>query len=178
MTEILAGAWGPLIIFGLRIIDVSLATLRMLLTMRNARKLVPLIGLFESLIWVVAVGTAIQNLHSIWHILGYSGGFASGTLVGLWLEGKLAVGLATVRIITTQEKGEEVADALRDRGFGVTEFEGHGRKGRVEMIYTLVRRRQVADVLAVVEHEDPGAFISVEEPRTIRRGWMFSTRRK
>lgn len=178
MTEILGGLWGPFIIFGLRIVDVSLATLRMLLTMRNARKLVPVIGLFESLIWVVAVGTAIQNLHSIWHILGYSGGFATGTLVGLWLEGKLAVGLATVRIITTTEGGEDVAEALRDRGFGVTEFEGHGRKGRVEMIYTLVRRRQVADVLEIVEREDPGAFISVEEPRTIRRGWMFSTRRK
>lgn len=178
MTELFGGMWGPVIIFGLRIVDVSLATLRMLLTMRNARKIVPVIGLFESLIWVVAVGTAIQNLHSIWHILGYSGGFATGTLVGLWLEGKLAVGLATIRIITTSHGGEDVADALRAQGFGVTEFEGHGRQGRVEMIYTLVKRRQIDAVLAVVEREDPGAFISVEEPRTIRRGWMFSSRRK
>ncbi len=177
MTEIFAGAWGPLLIFGLRIIDVSLATLRMLLTMRNARKLVPVIGLFESLIWVVAVGTAIQNLHSVWHILGYSGGFASGTLVGLWLEGKLAVGLATVRIIT-KNSGEEVAEALRDRGYGVTEFEGHGRRGKVELIYTLVKRRQIPAVMEVVERMDPGAFITVEEPRTMRRGWMFPTRRK
>jgi uncharacterized protein YebE (UPF0316 family) len=131
MTEIFAGPLGPLLIFGLRIVDVSLATLRMLLTMRNARKLVPVIGLFESLIWVVAVGTAIQNLHSVWHVLGYSGGFASGTAVGLWLEGKLAVGLATVRVISTSQ-GEAVADALRERGFGVTEFPGYGRQGRVE----------------------------------------------
>ncbi|TVP47879.1 MAG: DUF2179 domain-containing protein [Gemmatimonadales bacterium] len=177
MTELLAGMWGPIIIFGLRIVDVSLATVRMLLTMRNARKAVPLIGFFESLIWVIAVGTAIQNLHSIWHILGYSGGFASGTLVGIWLEGKMAVGLATVRIIT-RTSGEEVADALRDRGFGVTEFEGHGRKGQVALIYTLVKRRQIESVLAEVERNDPGAFISVEEPRIIRRGWMFPVRRK
>ncbi|CAN5696925.1 DUF2179 domain-containing protein [soil metagenome] len=177
MTDILASMWGPLIIFGLRIVDVTLATVRMLLTMRNARKAVPIIGFFESLIWVVAVGTAIQNLHSIWHILGYSGGFASGTLVGLWLEGKMAVGLATVRIIT-RTSGEEVADTLRDRGFGVTEFEGHGRRGRVALIYTLVKRRQIEAVLAEVERTDPGAFISVEEPRIIRRGWMFPKRRK
>jgi len=177
VNELLAGLWGPLLIFGLRIVDVSLATLRMLLTMRNARKLVPLIGFFESLIWVLAVGTAIRNLHSPLHILGYAGGFATGTVVGLWLEGKLAVGLATIRI-STRTSGEEVANDLRARGFGVTEFEGKGRQGRVELIYTLVKRRQIPEVLEVVEHMDPGAFISVEEPRTIRRGWMFSTRRK
>lgn len=177
MIELLSGFWGPFIIFGLRIVDVSLATMRMLLTMRNARKLVPILGLFESLIWVVAVGTAIQNLHSVWHIIGYAGGFATGTAVGLWLEGKLAVGLATVRIIT-KNAGEEVAESLRDRGFGVTEFAGQGRQGKVEMIYTLVKRRQIQSVLDVVEREDPDAFISVEEPRTIRRGWLFQKRRK
>jgi uncharacterized protein YebE (UPF0316 family) len=176
MTEIFAGMWGPIIIFGLRIIDVSLATLRMLLTMRNERRMVPVIGFFESLIWVVAVGTAIQNLHSFWHILGYSGGFASGTLVGLWLEGRLAVGLATVRIIS-KGSGGVVAQTLRDRGFGATEFEGKGREGRVDLIYTLVQRRQIPAVIAEVERMDPGAFITVEEPRTMRRGWMFPMRR-
>lgn len=176
MTELFAGAWGPLIIFGLRIVDVTLATLRMLLSMRDARRIVPLIGFFEALVWVLAVGTAIQNLHSVWHILGYSAGFAAGTLVGLWVEGKLAVGLATVRVIC-QTDGEEVADGLRDRGFGVTEFTGTGRRGRVEMIYTLVKRRQIRDVLRTVEALAPDAFISVEEPRTIRRGWLFGRRR-
>jgi uncharacterized protein YebE (UPF0316 family) len=177
MTELFASMWGPIIIFGLRIIDVSLATLRMLLTMRNARKAVPLIGLFESLIWVVAVGTAIQNLHSIWHVLGYAGGFATGTFVGLWIEGKLAVGLATVRIIS-KGSGGVLAETLRDRGYGATEFEGKGREGRVDLIYTLVRRRQIPTVLAQVEALDPSAFITVEEPRIMRRGWMFPRRRK
>jgi uncharacterized protein YebE (UPF0316 family) len=177
MTELLAGLWGPFIIFGLRIVDVSLATVRMLLTMRNARRIVPLIGFFESLIWVTAVGIAIQNLHSIWHVLGYASGFGTGTLVGLWLEGKLAVGLATVRIIT-KTSGEAVAQTLRGAGYGVTEFVGKGREGPVELIYTLVKRRQIPTVLAAVERLDPGAFISVEEPRQILRGWMFPIRRK
>lgn len=177
MTEIFAGPLGPLIIFALRIVDVSLATVRMLLVMRNARKLVPVIGFAESLIWVVAVGTAITNLHSVWHVLGYSGGFAAGTWVGLWLEGKLAVGLATVRVIS-RAYGEDLAEALRGRGFGVTEFQGYGREGRVELIYTLVKRRQIPEVIDEVERWDRDAFISVEEPRTILRGWMFPTRRK
>jgi len=179
VTEVFATLWGPVIIFGLRIIDVSLATIRMLLTMRDVRLWVPLIGFVEVTIWVVAVGTAIQNLHSVWHVLGYSGGFAAGTSVGLWIEGKMALGLATVRIICRDPgSGEDVAEALRQEGFGVTEFVGQGRQGKVEFIYTLVKRRQVPEVIRVVERWDDDAFITVEEPRTIRRGWMFPRRRK
>jgi uncharacterized protein YebE (UPF0316 family) len=176
MTELFAGLWGPVIIFGLRIIDVTLATVRMLLTMRGARRIVPVIGFFEALVWVLAVGTAIQNLHSIWHILGYAGGFGAGTFVGLWVEEKLAFGLATVRIICTAG-GQDVADGLRSRGFGVTEFSGYGRQGQVEMIYTLVNRRQIKEVIRAVERLDEDAFISVEEPRMIHRGWLFGRRR-
>lgn len=177
MVELFAGPFGPFIIFGLRIVDVTLATVRMLLTMRDQRTLVPFIGFFESLIWVVAVGTAIQNLHSVWHVLGYAAGFGAGNLVGLWAEGRLAVGLATIRV-TSRLRGEDVADALRDLGHGVTEFSGYGREGRVEVIETVVKRRQIQRVIDEVEKWDDDAFISVEEPRTIRRGWMFAQRRK
>jgi len=174
---IFGGPWGPLVIFFLRVVDVSLAILRTLLAMRGARLAVPLLGFFESMIWVLAVGSAIQNLHSPLHVLGYAGGFAAGNSAGMWLEGKLAVGLATVRIIS-RYGGVELADALRDLGFGVTEFSGKGRHGTVEVVFTVVRRRQIPQVLKEVERWDPDAFISVEEPRSIRRGWMFDRRRK
>ncbi len=177
MIELFAGPWGPFLIFGLRVIDVTLATLRMLLTMRGQRVVVPFIGFFEALIWVLAIGTAIQNLQSPWHVLGYAGGFAAGTVVGIWVEEKLAMGLATIRVISRAE-GQEIAAALREEGFGVTEFDGYGRQGKVELLMTLVRRRQIGRVLTIAEALDDDAFISVDEPRTIRRGWMFPTRRK
>ena len=175
LDALFAGPWGPLLIFGLRIVDVSMATIRMLLIMRSQKLLVPLIGFFEVLIWIVAVGSAIRNLDSAWHVLGYAGGFATGSLVGLALEEKLAVGLASIQVIS-QHGGVELAEALRGRGFGVTEFAGQGREGRVEVVQTVVLRRQIRDVIHEVDRWDPDAFVSVEEPRTIRRGWMFSRR--
>lgn len=178
MTELLGGPLGPLIIFCLRIGDVSLSTTRMLLTMRDARTLVPIIGFFESLIWLTAVGTAVQNLSSVWHVLGYTTGFASGTLVGLWIEGKLALGLAMIRVFSRDAgTGAEVAAALRAEGYGATEFDARGGGGPVEVILTVVRRRQIPAVVKKVEGIDRDAFISVEEPRAIRRGWMFLGRR-
>ena len=62
-------------------------------------------------------------------------------------------------------------------GFGATEFTGQGREGRVEVVQTVVMRRQIRDVIREVDRWDPDAFVSVEEPRTIRRGWMFSKMR-
>lgn len=177
IDALFAGPYGPLVIFLVRITDVSMATMRMLLTMRGARVAVPLIGFFESLLWVLAVGSAIRNLDSGWHVLGYSGGFAAGNVVGLWLEERLAVGLASVQVMA-RTGGVELAEALREVGFGVTEFLGQGREGRVEVVHTVVRRRQLDDVLRIVDRWGPDAFVSVEEPRTIRRGWLFPKRRK
>lgn len=177
MDALFAGPWGPLLIFGLRICDVSLALLRTLLAVRNARIAVPVIGFFEVLIWIFAVGAAIRNLNSPWHVLGYAGGFAMGNVVGLWVEAKLAFGLAIVRIIS-RHGGVEVAEALREKGFGVTEQGGYGRDGSVEIVDTVVKRRHIPEVLAEIDRWDPHAFVLIEEPRTVRRGWMLDRPRE
>lgn len=177
LEVLLAGPWGPLVIFGLRIVDVSLATTRMLLAVRGQRVLVPLIGFFEVMVWLFAAGTAIQYLDSPLHVVGYAGGFATGTVVGLWVEEKLALGLATVRIIS-EHGGVEAADALREAGFGVTEFAGQGRHGTVEVVYTVSRRADVKRIVRLVDQWAPDSFITVEEPRAIHRGWLLQKRRK
>jgi uncharacterized protein YebE (UPF0316 family) len=177
LSTLFGGPWGPLLIFLLRVVDVSMTTTRTLLSMRNARLVVPLIGFFESAIWLLAAGIAIRYLDSPLHVLGYAAGFATGTAAGLWIEERLAFGLSTVQLIS-QHGGVEVAEALREAGFGVTEFAGQGREGMVEVVQTVVMRRQVPRVLEIVDLWDPEAFVSVEEPRTVRRGWMFARRRK
>ncbi|MEX1184471.1 MAG: DUF2179 domain-containing protein [Gemmatimonadota bacterium] len=175
LQTILAGPWGPLAIFSLRIVDVSMSTVRIVLAVRGHKFLTPLIGFFEVLIWVVAVGSVVRYLDSPLHLLGYASGFSAGSLVGLLIEEKLAIGYATIRIVSTHA-GVELADALRTIGFGVTEFAGHGRDGRVEIVYTVCKRRDTDRVLAEVERWDPQSFITVEQPREIRWGWMQSSR--
>lgn len=177
IETVFAGPWGPLVIFGLRIVDVSLATTRMLLAVRGQRVLVPVIGFFEVLVWLFAAGSAIQYLDSPLHVIGYAAGFAAGNMVGLWVEEKLALGLATVRVIS-EHGGVEAADALREEGFGVTEFAGQGRHGTVEVVYTVARRSQVKRIISLVNEWAPDSFVTVEEPRSIQRGWLLQKRRK
>jgi len=177
METLLLSAWGPVLIFFMRVVDVSLATIRMLLIMRNARIWAPLIGFFEVLIWIVAAGTAIQHLDSPWHVLGYAGGFAAGNLVGLLLEERLAFGFAAVQVFT-RSHGPELAASIRAFGHGVTQLTGQGREGPVDMILTVVKRRDLPVVNALVQDLVPDSFVSVEAPTAIHRGWVFPRRRK
>jgi uncharacterized protein YebE (UPF0316 family) len=177
LEALFAGPYGPLVIFGLRIIDVSMSTVRIVLAVRGHKFITPLIGFFEVLVWVFAVGNAIRFLDSPLHLLGYAGGFAAGNMLGLIIEEKLAIGHATIRVVS-KHAGVEMADGLRSIGFGVTEFAGQGRDGRVEVAYTVCLRRDIERVIDEVERWDPQAFITVEQPRDIRWGWMQSAPRQ
>jgi uncharacterized protein YebE (UPF0316 family) len=177
IDQLFGGPWGPLVIFGLRIVDVSMATLRMLLSVRGQRVLVPLIGFFEVMLWLFAAGNAIRYLDSPLHVIGYAGGFATGTVVGLWVEEKLAFGLATIRVFSSRPAGP-LAHALREHGHGATEFAAAGRQGPVEVVYTVARRAEIRNIMRIVDQWDERAFVTVEEPRAVHRGWLLQKRRK
>ena len=175
IPELLAGPLGPLVIFSLRIVDVSMATIRVSLIVRNAKVVVPILAFFEVLVWIFAVSGVVTNLDSPLLMVGYAAGFSVGSLVGLLIEERLALGLATVRTMV-REGGAEVATALRDAGFGVTEMVGRGRDGEVEVLYSVTARRQVPRALGIIDALAPQSFVVVDEPRRIRRGWLFPRR--
>ena len=172
LLDLLASPYAPLVIFCMRVTDVTLDTMRVLLMVRNAKWQVPLIGFVQVTIWVIAVTAVVQNLHSPLHVIGYSAGFATGNYVGMLMEERLALGLATMNTMVRQNGGR-VAIALRELGFAVTEMDGRGKDGPVEVLYSVISRRKVASYIAVVEKEAPGSFLVVEDPRTVRGGSMF-----
>lgn len=124
---------------------------------------------------MVAAGAVIQNLSSPLHAVSYAAGFASGTVVGMWLESKLAFGICSVRVSTDSQR--KLVETLRDRGYGVTEQEGRGREGLVAILYTVVRRRDVRDVTRTVERHDPDAFVTVQNDAFVQRGWLYPAKR-
>lgn len=177
MEQVLLGPLGPVFIFLLRICDVSIATFRLLSMVRGRKVAAVVLAFFEILIWVVAVGLVVRHLSSPLLVVAYAAGFAAGTYVGMTLEERFALGLAEVRVVS-RDAGLEIAEGLRNLGFGVTELSGWGREGPVEILTTIVRRRALKDVLSEVRRWDDDAFITVDEPRQIQRGWLLTYRRK
>jgi uncharacterized protein YebE (UPF0316 family) len=158
-----------LLIFVLRLTDVSMGTVRTMMIMRGMRKWAALIGFVEVSIWVVAISRVIGHLDTVWNVVGYSGGFATGTLLGMWIEGKLALGHVDVRIIS-MTKGQEITQKIRQGGYGATQLQAEGQSGPVYVTSVVAPRKQVADIIRLVNKVDATAFVTVEEARHVVRG--------
>ena len=159
-----------LLIFCLRIVDVSMGTVRMIMVMRGLRKWASLIGFIEVTIWVVAISQVLTNLNNVWNILGYGGGFATGTLVGMWLEDRLALGNVDVHVVSPK-KGAEIAAKVRKAGYGATVLQAFGQSGPVSLIGIVVPRKQTAVVLKLITKIDPAAFVTVDDMRRVMHGY-------
>lgn len=178
MDALFAAPVGALLIFLLRLTDVSMSMVRMLLAVRGHRIPAACIGFFEVMIWLLAVGNALQHVDSPLHLVGYAAGFAAGNFVGVSLEARFALGTAVVRAVFRQgraaERGVSAAEHLRTNGYAVTEMPGRGREGAVDILDVVVRRRRVDDVLRLVREHDPEAFVTVEEVRSAHNGYHAS----
>jgi uncharacterized protein YebE (UPF0316 family) len=158
-----------LLIFCLRLVDVSMGTVRILMAVRGRRLLAAVIGFFEVSIFLVAISQVVNNIENWWNVLGYAGGFAVGTVIGMTIENKLALGIAEVDIVS-MGKGTEIAEALRAEGYGATEFLGAGKTNLVDMVRAVVRRREIGAVMDAAIAVDDSAFITVVETQRAHRG--------
>lgn len=159
----------PLIIFVARLVDVSLGTLRIIFVSRSMRKLAPLVGFFESLIWLFAIGQIIMNLNNIMSYIAFAAGFAAGNYLGIYLESKLAVGLLSIRAVTTND-ATDLINYLREKNFGVTSVSALGISGSVRLIISVIKRKDLNAYISIVKQFNPKAFISIEDVRSVQEG--------
>ncbi len=152
----------PLLIFFARIVDVSLGTMRIVFVSRGLKYLAPAVGFFEVIIWLIAIRAVMQNLNNIACYLAYGAGFATGTYVGLFIERKLAIGKAIIRIIT-QRDATELIKHLRSQGFGVTQVEAEGKNGKVHVIFSIIERQDFAMISETIQKYNPHAFFTLED---------------
>lgn len=172
--EVLLGA---LFIFFLRVIDVSLGTVRMILSIQGRKYVAAALGFVEVTIFIVAVGKVVGNMDNTWNVFAYSGGFAAGTLLGISLEEWLALGYQMIRVITRSEN-HELVDTLRDSGFAVTQVNGVGKAGPVHVLFSVVRRVRVNQYLDIIDRLAPEAFLTVEDTKRRVHGYFQQAKRK
>jgi len=154
---------GGLLIALARVFDVSLGVLRQASVRAGRRRSAWLIGFVEALVWVFVVAKVVTNLTNPVYAICYALGFATGTFVGVTLEGLLARGEQVVRIFT---HNNDMASSLRRMGYRVTEFDGHGLKGPVKLLFIHVIRKKSPIVPKLARQLDPECFIVVDDVRT------------
>ena len=164
-----AWALAPLI-FIARVTDVSLGTCRAIIVVRGHRILAAAIGFFESLIWILAVSAVIARLDAWYLALAYAGGFATGNYVGIWLEGRLAIGSELVRAIVF-DAAHRLTEKLRERGYQAVKVTGSAGAGQpAEVILIVEKRRRVPELLSAIRMEAPGALYTISDVKSVYEG--------
>lgn len=152
------------IIFALRFADVGIATLRTTVMVRGFVRLAAVLSFFECLVWLAATARVLQELDNPWNILAFAAGFACGTLTGVTIAERLALGKVILRVVTPNAT-PEVAPAMRAQGALVTQVNAEGRDGQVRMAFAVVPRKRVDDLIRAINETNPKSFITLEETR-------------
>jgi uncharacterized protein YebE (UPF0316 family) len=152
----------PLFIFLAEVCVVTLCTVRIIFIARGMRVRAAVLGFFEVSIWLFAIGQVMQNLSDLGCYAGFAAGFALGNYLGITIEQKLALGNLVVRVITHRDGGA-LAHNLNAAGYGVTRVDGRGATGPVHVILTVIPRKQLSSVVAVLKAFDPHVFYSVDD---------------
>lgn len=162
-------------IFLLRIVNMSVSTMSIITVIRGRRRLAMIFVFFEALIWAVVIAGVIDGLNNFLYMFAYAAGFSAGNYVGLMLEARFITSYVNATV-TTSNGGHELAVALRLRGFGVTETVAEDGSGRVTMLNSVILRSNLPRFMEVVSALNPEAFVSVDNVRSVHRGWFQSLR--
>ena len=157
------------LIFALRVTDVSLGTVRHLYAIRGRRGIAAGLGLVESLIFIFALSQVMRNLDSVWKMLAYAAGFATGNFMGITIERWIASGTILARIVC---KNAVLVAALREAGFGVTATHGEGKEGDVALLFVVAPRKREGELLNVIEKIDPDAFVTMDAVSHAQGGYL------
>ena len=159
-----------LLIFVVRVASIAMDTLRFMLTMRGKQGIAWVLGFVESALYVVTIGVVLSDLSNVLYMIGYAAGFATGNVVGMAIERRLAIGFSHLKIITKQH-GLAVAEALRKMDYAVTEIPARGKDGSVSLCDLSVRRKDIPAIEKLALEVDPEAFITVEDITPLRSGY-------
>ena len=159
----------PILIFVARVMDVTIGTIRIMLVARGRKYLAPALGFIEMMIWLLAVRQIFQNIANVACYFAFATGFSTGNFVGMWIEERMAMGVVVVRIITKKDAGELI-EYLKSKGYGVTSVDAQGSTGKVDIIFTIVKRSDLAHVIEIIKQFNPKAFYSVEDVKFVSEG--------
>jgi uncharacterized protein YebE (UPF0316 family) len=163
-----------LMIFCLRVTDVSIGTVRHLYAHRGHRLTAAALGLVESGIFIFAISRIMKDVDKPLNMLAYACGFATGNFLGITIERWIASGTILVRIIARDHVPELMA-ALRERGFGATAVQGSGREGGSHIFLVVAPRKRERELLELVERTDPDAFVTLDAVNHALGGYLSTT---
>ncbi len=159
-------------IFLARIIDVTLGTLRMIHTVKGRTLLAGMIAFAEVFIWFLIAREALNNVSSLWIVIAYSGGYATGTILGITISNKFVNSLISVEV-TTNVASKENVEKIKQEGFGVSVVKtSDGEDNDKGILFITLNSRRLEDLKRILRHIDREAFIVIRENKIVQNGYI------
>jgi uncharacterized protein YebE (UPF0316 family) len=161
----------PALIFVARILDQSIGTMRLIFISKGMKNIAPFLGFFEVIIWLLAIGQIMQHLDNWLCYVAYGAGFATGNFIGITLEERLSLGTSIIRVILSNESPELIA-ALKFHDFGLTIIDADGANGRVKVLLSIIRRKEIPVFLETLHNHHPLHFIRLKMLKKQRKEFL------
>ncbi|MEA5094756.1 hypothetical protein SDC9_67417 [bioreactor metagenome] len=163
-----------IIIFCAKIIEVSISTVRLVLINKGERVKGALLAFIEIMIWLIVVSSVLNNItEDPIKVFIYAIAFSMGNFIGVTLESKIAVGLSSIQVVVNEENGEELADILRDQGFGVTIIDGRGKNdSKKNLLFVQLKRKKIPEAVKLIRLTAPQAYITVNDIKSMMGGYI------
>ena len=161
-------------IFFVRIIDVSLGTVRTLITVKGRTLLASMVGFIEIFVWFVIVKEALNtNETSLWIAISYSLGFATGTYIGGYLSDRFIKGNFGVQVVTSNNN-HKLIDTLRREGYAVSviDIKGQDKVNEKYMLFIEIQKNNFDHLKKLIHSIDQKAFIVVNETKYVQNGFI------
>ena len=168
MSEFLASlhpALVCLIVCAAKIIEITIQSLKTCMMVKGQKLKAAGLAFVECAIWGLVISTIISTLgDNLFLLLFYCVGYATGLFLGSTLEGKIALGTSSIQLIANDENTAKITEYLKENSRGYTVFEGKGSKGKMNMIFVVLPRKEAAPITKQIKKLcENNVFVVVED---------------
>ncbi len=163
-----------LVIFCAKIVEVTISTIRLVYINKGEKLKGAILAFVEILIWLIVVSSVLTNIAADpIKIFVYAAAFSLGNYIGVTIESKIAVGLASIQVVVNDDSGEIMAEVLRNQGFGVTIIDGRGiNDSKKSLLFIQLKRKRIPEAVKIIQKSNPEAYITVNDIKSMVGGFV------
>ena len=159
-----------ILIFLAKLLEVSISTVRVVLTARGNRLIASLLAAVEISLWLIVASTVLLGItEDPLRAVAYGLAFAIGIYLGIGLEDKLALGLAQIEVIAGPDETRQITEKLRANSYGVTAFDCEGLEGKKQSLIIKILRKDIPVTMGLLK-EYEHLFVTVTDIRKLPIG--------
>ena len=158
------------LIFLAKLLEVSVATVRLVLTAKGNRLVASLLSAGEITIWIIVTSTVLLGLREDpLRAVAFGLAYVAGIYFGILIEDKLALGLSQIEVIAETEEAKLITKKLRDHGYGATTFDCEGLEGQKLAINLKIHRKDIPKTIELFKEFD-NLFVTITDIRKLSIG--------